>query len=108
MDYSAAPRSALATSPVLRTLTAFGGIHVQVAVTVTHAHDPVAIVDHLDGDVVVVYAFGARVDARKAVPAGVVVVVGEGSIARAGAAVASVVGTLSPVVVGVAVSVPWM
>ena len=49
-----------------RTLTALGDVHLDVANAVAdgfHAQTKPAVLEHIDGDVIVVYARGARVDA---------------------------------------------
>lgn len=92
-----------------RTLTAFGDIHVQVAVPVADAYDPVARVEHVDADVVVVHTAGVRIDAGEAVlTSGIVVGTRvRGGFASARAAITPIVGTLSDVVAMVAVAVTW-
>ena len=69
-----------------RTLTALRDVHVHVAVAVTHARGPPAVLEHVDGDVVVIHTVSARVEAGEGEARGCVIVVAPPSFAGAGAA----------------------
>lgn len=86
-------------------LTALGGVQIEVAKAVPNGNDVIAVIELVDGDVVVVYTRSARVEAGKASLAGVIVA--PASITGAFTAIPAVEGALRDVVTLGAEAVSW-